>query len=280
MLSGLKLDGCGGFRNLSVWAALLNKTGRPVLLEDCHWGGDGPGMWGDGGAINSGPNAVPEAHWQPSNVFRTSGDIGGSWDSMFQNLQTVVRWQPWRTWKYGDDEYDAWFAANVRTGPGRWACEYTRSLAQLDFQGHGRSDRLFVFSDPDMSVVGNLRTEAENRAHWAAWCIVSSPLILGFDLNDVDKMVATWPIISNPMALSVSQTFARMEDAKLGGIPSPPFHPGGLVRSWSPTVDGTDGAPSGAVQYLLGTTGANRNFGWEQPPLNQSTHCENTRTAP
>ena len=198
-------------------------------------GGDGPGMWGDGDAINVGPNAVPEGHWQPSNFFRTSGDIGGSWESMFENLQTVVRWQPWRTWQYGDDEYDDWFAANVRTGPGRWAY-------------------------PDMSVVGNLRNAAENRAHWAAWCIVSSPLILGFDLTDEEKMASTWPIISNPMALSVSQTFARMKDSKLPGIPSPPFHPGGLVRSWSPTADGTDGAPSGAVQYLLGTTGANRNF--------------------
>lgn len=39
---GVKLDGCGAFRNLSVWAELLNKTGRPVLIEDCHWGGDGP----------------------------------------------------------------------------------------------------------------------------------------------------------------------------------------------------------------------------------------------
>ena len=37
-IDGIKLDGCGGFRNLSVWAELLNKTGRPVLLEDCHWG--------------------------------------------------------------------------------------------------------------------------------------------------------------------------------------------------------------------------------------------------
>ena len=35
---GIKLDGCGEFRNLTVFAELMNKTGRPILVEDCHWG--------------------------------------------------------------------------------------------------------------------------------------------------------------------------------------------------------------------------------------------------
>lgn len=30
---GLKLDGCGMFMNLSRWEALLNASGRPVLIE-------------------------------------------------------------------------------------------------------------------------------------------------------------------------------------------------------------------------------------------------------
>lgn len=33
---GVKLDGCGQFRNLTWWAELLNATGRPVLVENCH----------------------------------------------------------------------------------------------------------------------------------------------------------------------------------------------------------------------------------------------------
>jgi alpha-galactosidase len=46
---GLKLDGCGQFRNLTWWAELVNKTGRPVLLENCHWGETIPGdTKGDG----------------------------------------------------------------------------------------------------------------------------------------------------------------------------------------------------------------------------------------
>lgn len=125
----------------------------------------------------------------------------------------------------------------------------------------------------DMSVVGRLRTDAENRAHWAAWCICSSPLILSYDLTDEDVMNRTWPIISNKMALSISQTFAgssfEVDDSQ--GLPHAPFHPGGLVKSWSPTAEGTPDAPSGAVQYLLVTTGVNRNFGWHMPAPNAST---------
>jgi len=62
---GIKLDGCGEFRNLSFFAQAFNKTGVPVMMENCHWGGDGP----DDG-------------WEgcPFHFFRTSGDINKHWD--------------------------------------------------------------------------------------------------------------------------------------------------------------------------------------------------------
>jgi hypothetical protein len=43
--TGIKLDGCGEFLNLTVFANLMNKTGKPILIENCHWGHDGPGDW-------------------------------------------------------------------------------------------------------------------------------------------------------------------------------------------------------------------------------------------
>lgn len=36
--NGIKLDGCGEFMDLDWWAKLLNATGRPILIENCHWG--------------------------------------------------------------------------------------------------------------------------------------------------------------------------------------------------------------------------------------------------
>ena len=107
---GIKLDGCGEFKNLSVFAELLNQSGREVLMEDCHWGGDGPGSWGDGGALNRGPNHVPAWKWCPANFFRTSGDIANDWGSVWFNHQTVDRHQPWNA---TEDQ--------VKTGPGCWA---------------------------------------------------------------------------------------------------------------------------------------------------------------
>ena len=82
-------------------------------------GGDGPGDWGDGSptglvpgvsSLNQGKNKVPAEKWCPFNFFRTSGDISGSWGSMFRNLQTVDKHQPWNG-----------TADEVKTGPGCWA---------------------------------------------------------------------------------------------------------------------------------------------------------------
>ena len=36
-----------------------------------------------------------------------------------------------------------------------------------------------------------------SRAHFGAWCIISSPLILGLDLLSSVQMEQMWPIISN-----------------------------------------------------------------------------------
>ena len=41
---GVKFDSCSQFHNLSRWAELLNETGRPVLIENCHQGAYTPGM--------------------------------------------------------------------------------------------------------------------------------------------------------------------------------------------------------------------------------------------
>ncbi|CAK0873497.1 unnamed protein product [Prorocentrum cordatum] len=72
---------------------------------------------------------------------------------------------------------------------------------------------------PDMLEVGVRLSEAEARTHFAAWCVTSSPLILGFDLSDSQKVDAVWHIIANREALGVSQTWAG--------------HPGRLVANSS-----------------------------------------------
>jgi hypothetical protein len=89
---GIKLDGCGEFRNLSFFAQQFNKTGVPVMIENCHWGNDGP----DDGcscfpcvlqirapmSCISAISYVLSTGWEgcPFHFFRTSGDISKSWN--------------------------------------------------------------------------------------------------------------------------------------------------------------------------------------------------------
>ena len=45
----------------------------------------------------------------------------------------------------------------------------------------------------------------ESQSHFAAWAIVSSPLVLGFDLSNQTELENAWPVISNKLAMEVSQ---------------------------------------------------------------------------
>eukprot|EP01060_Flectonema_neradi_P004609 TRINITY_DN129_c0_g1_i1.p1 TRINITY_DN129_c0_g1~~TRINITY_DN129_c0_g1_i1.p1 ORF type:complete len:413 (+),score=99.17 TRINITY_DN129_c0_g1_i1:62-1300(+) len=177
---GVKLDGCGQFRNLTWWGQLLNETGRSVMIENCHWGGTVPGQT-TGDAPCTGTTMPSNC---PYNFFRSSTDINPSWKSIFSNLQTTIK-----------------------------------------FQGNPPLSRPGTWAYPDMLEVGNMATYNEDRTHFGAWCIVSSPLILGHDLTNEALTDKIWPIISNTEAIAVNQAWAG--------------HPGRLVKQWG-GVGGND----------------------------------------
>ena len=111
----------------------------------------------------------------PMNLFRTSGDIRPQWGSILSNLMTTV-------------EFNSGLA-----GPGCW----------------GYPDMLEV-GVSQMPARGSLNflTPSETRTHFAAWCIVSSPLTLSHDLTNKTTMDAVWPIITNREALAVNDAWA------------------------------------------------------------------------
>ena len=51
-------------------------------------------------------------------------------------------------------------------------------------------------------------TVTEARSHFGAWAIVSSPLVLGFNLSDDTQMSLHWETISNQHAIEVNQDYA------------------------------------------------------------------------
>ena len=116
-------DGCGPGRDLPRLAALLNATGRPVLIENCHYY-----KWPNSSLPKGvGPDRVNRVwpYWKnnvtggelicPENLFRTSGDIANSWSSWFGNLATLA--------KYQDEQHPI-------SRPGCWACKCRTTRAR------------------------------------------------------------------------------------------------------------------------------------------------------
>ena len=107
----------------------------------------------------------------PWSHYRTSGDVRASFASVMANLFTVFPLQ----------ERDL-------SGPGCWAYPDMLEVG-VEFPGYRLS-------------------AAEARSHYAAWAIVSSPLILSFDPRDDAKMREVWPLVSNTDILAVQQAYA------------------------------------------------------------------------
>lgn len=110
----------------------------------------------------------------PMNFFRSSTDIRPTFGSILINLRTA-------------SDYNR---QNL-TGPGCWAYPDMLEVGVTNSQRPGF---------PTLSFV-------EARSHFAAWCLLSAPLILGNDLRDEAKMQEIWPIIANRELISVNQAW-------------------------------------------------------------------------
>ena len=62
------------------------------------------------------------------------------------------------------------------------------------------------YNDMDMLEVGRGMTEDEDRTHFGIWCMMSSPLLIGKDLTDIDDK--TLQLLSNPYLISINQNAA------------------------------------------------------------------------
>ncbi len=76
-----------------------------------------------------------------------------------------------------------------------------KSLAKYNGPGH--------VNDLDMMQIGNGMTYEEDKSHFAMWCMMSTPLMLGMDLNAISQ--ETLSIISNQELIAVNQDVASIQ---------------------------------------------------------------------
>jgi len=172
----LKYDNCGDHRGqdaIERYAAMgraLDSVDREIVYSICEWGTSEPWRWGR----NVG-----------GDLWRVTDDI-------------VAKWQA------DDDEF------------GLGILDIVDRMAELDigdFHGpHG-------WNDPDMLQVGNgpesgqsqhepttierPLTEAESRTHFAFWCLLGAPLMVGTDLRSLGDF--EHEILTNEQLLAINQ---------------------------------------------------------------------------
>ena len=166
----VKLDGCAdpGQTNMTLWSALLNATGKAVLIENCHDTAAPSAPIAQGGC--------PHYH-----TYRSSTDIRNTYGSWISNADTVEA-----------------YAATGRHGPTCWA------YPDMLMIGVGQT----CAGDTCAPSPVPLPSITEQRTHYGLWCVLSSPLTLSMDFANRTRVDSVWPIISNKDALSVNQAWA------------------------------------------------------------------------
>jgi len=76
-----------------------------------------------------------------------------------------------------------------------------RSLARYTCPGH--------VNDLDMMQLGNGLTNDEEKTHFAMWCMMSTPLMIGCDLTDINQ--STLDILKNEELIAVNQDSACLQ---------------------------------------------------------------------
>jgi hypothetical protein len=164
-------------------------------IENCHQGALAPGLPQDG-AWNHNCTGLGRADGNteysdcPFTFWRTTGDPYPDWGTIMRELNGL---RTVKNTQYGVGTRTNSVAYNAdppRSRPGGWAYPGTMTL------GDGGT------VNASGALNGGL-TYDENAVHFGGWCIVSSPLILAYNLTEPARRELVWPIITNKEAIMV-----------------------------------------------------------------------------
>ncbi len=104
------------------------------------------------------------------------------------------------TFRVGSDGNPG-FGAWADPGTPSVTSQYNKAVVMDEFAGLEKG-----WNDPDMLMIGmNGLTDTMNKTHFAMWCMMNSPLMLGIDLRRLDKENFLYKIISNSDLISLNQ---------------------------------------------------------------------------
>ncbi|MBQ8226907.1 MAG: alpha-galactosidase [Bacteroidaceae bacterium] len=135
---------------------------------------------------------VEQRYKEISEAIRATGAEGVTWN--------ICRWAfpgTWvcdiaDSWRTTEDIYLGWNSVKSIINQSLYLSAYTR-------YGH--------YNDMDMLEVGRGLTEEEDKTHFGMWCIMSSPLLIGCDLNDIK---------GNALSLMQNEELIALNQNKLG----------------------------------------------------------------
>ena len=106
-----------------------------------------------------------------------------------------------------------------------------KSLAKYNGPGH--------VNDLDMMQIGNGMSYEEDKSHFSMWCMMSTPLMLGMDLNSISK--ETLAIVSNKELIALDQDPACIQATVAKTY--------GNVEAWTKDL-GAAGSGTKAIAFL------------------------------
>lgn len=219
-----------GYENID--AATFNAWGIDYLKYDnCNV----PGNWSD-------TYPPPGNDWYNSNSAIRYRQMTAALAAQPRPVQfSLCIWGAANVWQWGSRVGHSWRMSGDSSASWSYITQILSTNAQyldyVDFYSH---------NDMDMMEIGNGDlTIEEQRTHFAAWCFMKSPILLGTDLSKLNSTQLA--IVTNPELLAFHQ------DATVGA-PAKPFTPtAGTPASTNPPQYYAGASTKGTHVFMINT---------------------------
>ena len=192
---GVKFDTQRGgpSHNITEWAVAVNGTGRPMMVENC---------------LDKHPKyLLTDPASCAFNFYRSGPDNA---PSFLGALSKVYHWL--------DDFLGVYVGGVAASRPG---CFAYADMLSIGAPIAGTA----IYTEARSNGCANMTLD-EERTLFAAWSVVSSPLVIAFDVADDAVVARYWPIVTNARALAINAAWAGEAGRRLKE--APPSDPAAL----------------------------------------------------